>query len=368
MDPFNQRVIEVVVSYIRLWRVLSVPFAAVLLAAIIGAGILLADGTNPLRAYEALFVGSFGSLTAVGRTLEKATPLLFSGLAIAFGFKAGLFNIGAQGQLLCGALTAAAVGFGIQGLPAFIHILSALLAGATAGGLYAAIQGGLKVYTGAHEVITGIMLNYAAINMTDYLAAGPLRDPTPGNIVARTPLILDTSRIPIVSGIPLGFGIAVLVAVVIWWLFSRTTIGFEIRTAGLNANAASYAGMSVSRILLFTMGFSGVLAGLGGAVETQGVMYRYQPGFNVGLGFDGITVALLGRTHPFGVLAAALLVGAMKSGANQMQFAAGVAKEIIDVILALILFFVAADILVRRMIRSRIGGKKLTLTTAWGKQ
>jgi len=156
------------------------------LAALIGAFILWISGANPLEAYGALLKGAFGSPAAIERTLEKATPLIFSGLAVAFAFKAGLFNIGAQGQLLLGALTAAVVGFSISGLPPLLHASLALLAGGLAGALYGAILGALKVYTGAHEVITTIMLNYVAINITDYFADGPLNGPSPGNIVART--------------------------------------------------------------------------------------------------------------------------------------------------------------------------------------
>jgi simple sugar transport system permease protein len=238
-----------------------------------------------------------------------------------------------------------------------------------AGGIYGFIQGALKAYTGAHEVITGILFNYIAINITDYLADGPLKDTSPGNIIARTPLILDTSRIPDINGIPLGFGFALALAVAVWWFLTRTTMGFEIRTVGLNFQAARYAGIKVNRILILTMVLSAILAGLGGAVETQGVVFRYQPGFNVGLGFEGITIALLGRTHPFGVLPASLLIGAMKAGSSQMQFSAGVDKEIINVIQALILFFIAADIIVRWIMQSReMVGDKLTLSTGWGKQ
>jgi ABC-type uncharacterized transport system permease subunit len=331
-------------------RSTSVPLAAVFLAVLIGAIILSFQGANPLKAYLSLLQGSFGTIKAFGRTLEKTTPLVLSGLAIAFAFKAGLFNIGAQGQLLFGAMAAAVVGFGIEGLPSGFHVPFSMLSGALAGGLYAAIQGALKAYTGAHEVITGIMLNYVAINVTDYLSGGPFTDTAPGNIIARTPLILSTSQIPAIGGIPLGFVLALMLAVVIWWLLKHSPIGFEIRTLGLNLNAARYAGIKVYRVLIITMALSGIFAGLGGAIETQGVVYRFQPGFNVGLGFDGITIALLGRTHPLGVVPAAILVGAMKAGSSQMQFNAGVAKEIIDVILALILFFVAADAIVRRIL------------------
>jgi simple sugar transport system permease protein len=370
--PQRSSILKEIFNLIRnesLWRTVILQVVAVLLAALIGAVILLLSGANPLLAYGALLRGSFGSMTVLGRTLEKATPLVFSGLAVAFGFRGGLFNIGAQGQLLLGALTSAVVGFAVTGLPGIIHIPLALGAGALAGALYGAIPGALKTFRGAHEVIVTIMLNYIAINLTDYLADGPFKDVSPGNIVARTPPILESARIPSIAGLPLGFIIAILVAILIWWLLWKTTFGFEIRTVGLNPHAARYAGVKVARTVILTMVISGLLAGLGGAVETQGVVGRYQPGFNVGLGFDGITIALLGKTHPFGVIPASLLVGAMKGGSNEMQFTAGVATQITDVIQALILFFVAADVIVRSLLRMRsTGDEDVTLITGWGKQ
>jgi simple sugar transport system permease protein len=350
------------------WRAVSLPIVAVLLALLVGAVILQVSGASPIQAYGALFKGAFGSMKALGRTLEKATPLVFSGLAVAFAFKAGLFNIGAQGQLLFGAMVSAIAGFAITGLPAYIHAPLALLLGGLAGALYGIIPGALKTYTGAHEVITTIMLNYIATNITDYLADGPLKDTTPGNVVARTPAILESARIPSIQEIPIGFLLAIVAAIIVWWLLWRTTIGFEIRTTGLNPNAARYAGMRVAFTLVLTMVLSGFLAGLGGAVETQGVVYRYQPAFNIGLGFDGITVALLGQTHPIGIIPAAILVGAMKAGASQMQFDAHVAKEITDVIQALMLFFIAADMIVRKLIRMREGPAGQIQLSGWGKQ
>ena len=350
-----------------LWRTVVLQVAAVLLAVVIGAVILLVSGANPFAAYAALLKGSFGSMTALARTLEKATPLVFSGLAVAFGFRAGLFNIGAQGQLLFGALTSAILGFALPPMPGFIHAPLALLGGGLAGALYGALPGALKTFRGAHEVITTIMLNYIAINITDYLADGPFKDTSTGNIVSRTPEILDSARVPSFGGLPLGFFLALLAAFVVWWLLWKTTIGFEVRTVGLNPHAARYAGIKVPRMVVLAMVISGLLAGLGGSVETLGVVGRYQPGFNAGLGFDGITIALLGKSHPFGVIPAAILVGAMKAGANQMQFSAGVAKEITDVIQALILFFVAADVIVRSLIRIRTtDGDNIKLSTGWG--
>ena len=351
----------------RIWRSISVPLVAVLLGLLIGAILLLVSGASPLEAYSALIKGAFGTPVAVQRTLEKSTPLIFSGLAVAFAFKAGLFNIGAQGQLLIGAIVAAYVGFSFEGIPAIIHAPLALLIGGLAGALYGYIPGALKVYTGAHEVIVTIMLNYVAINITDYLADGPWKDMTPGNVVARTPKILDSARIPILGNIPLGFIFAIIAAIIVWWLLYRTTLGYEIRTVGLNSSAAQYAGIRVARMIILTMMISGLLAGLGGAVETQGIVGRYQPGFNAGLGFDGITVALLGKTSPFGVIPAALLLGAMRAGASQMQFSAGVAKEITDVITAFILFFVAADVIVKWLIRQRdTDDERIVLSSGWG--
>jgi simple sugar transport system permease protein len=332
--------------------------------------ILVVSGADPFRSYAALAQGAFGSGQTISRTLEKATPLMLSGLAVAFAFKAGLFNIGAQGQLIFGAITSAWLGYSITGLPWYLHAPLALLGGAVAGGLFGAIPGALKAYTGAHEVITTIMLNFVAINITDYLADGPWKDPTPGNIVARTPAVLPSARLEDLGIIPVGFLIALLCAVGAWWLLWKTTIGFEIRTVGLNPHAARYAGIRVARTVILTMVLSGVLAGLGGSIETMGIIGRFQPGFNTGLGFEGITIALLGKTHPLGVVPAALLVGAMKAGANQMQFSAGVPAEIIDVIQALILFFVAAEIIVRWLIRQRAveGEEQIALSSGWGAQ
>jgi simple sugar transport system permease protein len=351
-----------------LMKTMGISCFAVIIAGGIGAVILVFSGADPVDGYTALFKGAFGGLSNISRTLEKSTPLIFNGLAVAFAFKAGLFNIGVQGQLLFGALFAAVAGFIPLELPHMFHAPLALLTGALAGGFYSALKGALKAYTGAHEVITGIMLNYVAINFTDYFAAGPLRDSSAGNIIARTPLIRESAVIPSIGNLPLGFIIALGVAIVVWWFLKYTTIGFEIKTVGQNPQAARYAGIKVPRTILMTMAISGMLAGLGGAIETQSVVHRFQPGFNVGLGFDGITIALLGRVHPMGVIPASILVGAMRAGAGQMQFSAGVATEIIDVIQAVILFFVAADILARWILRSRDDAKeRLKLTTGWGK-
>ena len=348
----------------RLLRAAAVPVLSVILALIIGGIIIWISGSNPIEAYVALFKGALGSPEAIQRTLEKATPLIFGGLAVAFAFKAGLFNIGGQGQLLMGAIVAAYIGFAFDGLPFIIHMPLALLGGSLAGAAYASIAGFLKAYTGAHEVITTIMLNYIAINITDYLSNGPWKDE---GIIARTPKILETAAIPTWGFLPAGFLMAVLMAILTWYLLYRTTWGFAIRTTGLNANAALYAGIQVGQIIVLAMAFSGFLAGMGGAIETLGIVGRYQPGFNVGLGFDGITIALLAKTNPLGTIPAALLIGAMDAGASQMQFDAGVRFQIIDIIEGLILFFVSADLIARKLLPAQlVDEEKVTLSTGWG--
>lgn len=349
-------------------RAALVPVLAVLVALLLGAVIIAFSGSNPLAAYAALLDGSFGSARAFGRTVERATPLIFGGLAVSLAFKAGLFNIGAQGQLVFGAALAAFIGFSLTNLPAVVHIPLALALGAAAGALWGAIPGLLKAYTGAHEVITTIMLNFVAFNFTEFLANGPWKDRSPGNVIARTPAIVDSAELPTLGTLSLGILIAILVAVLVWWIIWRTTFGFELRTVGQNPSAAHYAGMSVRTVTVVAMVASGLLAGLGGAVETLGVTGRFQPGFNAGLGFTAITIALLARTHPIGVIPAALLIGAMQAGSSQMQFDSGVAPEIIDVVQALILFFVAADVILRKVLRLRADdGESMTFSGGWGK-
>jgi ABC-type uncharacterized transport system permease subunit len=351
-----------------------VPFLAVFTALVVGALVILAAGGDPLAAYLGLFQGAFGSLKALSETAVWATPYIFAGLAVAFAFKGGLFNIGGEGQLAFGAVAAAWVGYALPGvlgvtLPAVIHIPLAVGAGMLAGAIWGFIPGWLKARTGAHEVINTIMMNYIALNITSFLLNGPMKDPNPLNVVARTPGIAESARIPpIFPGYRFhwGFVLALLVAGLVWWILWKTTLGFEIRTVGANPNAARYAGINVGRIITITMTLSGLLAGLAGAIEVTALNYRHELGFSVGYGFDAIAIALLGKTHPLGVVLAAILFGAMRNGATRMQFLTQIPVDVISVIQALILLFVAADAIIRWLYRIRVREEALILTRGWG--
>ena len=337
-----------------------IPVIAVFIALFIGGILIKLQGLDPVVAYKSLFKTAFGSIEGIGATLGKSTPLVLSGLAVAVGLRAGLFNIGAQGQLLSGSLAAAWAGITFDGLPGYIHIPVALIIGAFFGSVVAGISGLLKAYRGVHEVITTIMLNSIVMAIADYLASGKLREP--GQFLTRTSEIAESARLPIFGNLPSGFFIAVLLGVFIWWVLGRTTSGFRIETVGRNRHAAWYSGISVKRTVVSAMAVSGAIAGLGGAIETLGITYRYSPAFNLGLGFDGITIALLGRVHPIGIIPGAILIGGMRAGAANMQFDAGVAPEIVDLLMALILLFVTAPLITRFFKNSR----NKSVTSGWG--
>jgi ABC-type uncharacterized transport system permease subunit len=352
---------------------LAVPTLAVVTALVIGGVVMALAGSDPLLAYAGLWEGAFGSPPALSETLVWSTPFLFTGLGVALAFRAGLFNVGAEGQLAVGATLAAWLGYALPGLvggglPGSVHLPLVLLGGALGGALWGAIPGWLKARTGAHEVINTIMLNYVALLGVGYLLNGMLRDPSPLNVIARTPEIALDARLPRLDAdlrVHAGLLLALVAVAVVWWLLARTTLGLEIRAVGANPDAARCAGMDVGRTFVVAMALSGLLAGLAGAVEVAGLTYRHELGFSIGYGFDAITVALLGRTHPLGVVPAALLLGALRNGATRMQFLAGVPIDLVTVLEGLILLFVAADVLVRRLYRLRAGGPPLVLTRGW---
>jgi general nucleoside transport system permease protein len=352
-----------------------VPVLAVFTALFIGAFIIWWVGGDPITAYKGLFQGAFGSLKALSETAVWASPYIFAGLAVAVGFKGGLFNIGGEGQLAFGAVAAAWAGYALPGLfktniPPLIHVVLTVGLGVSAGALWGAIPGYLKAKTGAHEVINTIMMNYIALNLTSFLLNGPMKDPSPTNVVARTSKIAESAMImPIFEKFRFhwGFILALVIAFLVWWLLWKTKLGFEIRTTGLNPDAAKYAGINVARTIVITMGISGGLAGLAGAIEVTALNHRHELGFSSGYGFDAIAIALLGKNHPIGVVLASLLFGAMRNGATRMQFLTQIPVDIISIIQALILLFVSADAIVRYIYRIRTPQERVVYTRGWGK-
>ncbi|MFT5193716.1 MAG: ABC-type uncharacterized transport system permease subunit [Cellvibrionaceae bacterium] len=338
-------------------------------------------------AYKALFVGAIGNpaeiFTAMGsgdlaqfqksinpflESLVTSTPLIFAGLGVALGFRAGLFNIGAEGQLFIGAATATWVGYSFTNLPAIIHIPLALLAGFIGGGAWGYIPGWLKAKTGGHEVINTIMMNFIAIRLVEWLLRTVMKDPaSSGNPVS--PVILETAYLPSlgVGRFHLGFFIALLFASITWWYLFRTKWGFTLRTVGANPNAARYAGMNITRATVTAMFLSGGLAGLAGANEILALNHRLVVAFSSGIGFDSIALALLGKNHPVGVVLAAILFGTLRNGATQMQLDAGIPIDIISIVQALVLAFIAAPAIVRTIYRLRDTGDDGELVTnTWG--
>lgn len=323
--------------------------AAVAFALAVGAAVMAMAGDSPLEAYAALARGAAGDSTALFRTLARATPLLLSGLAVALALRAGLFNIGAEGQLLCGALAAGWVGFAPPPLPAAVHLPLALLAGAAAGGAWGFVPGLLRAWRGTHEVIVTIMMNYIAILLTHYLVNDVLRDPS--SLAIATPFVRPAARLPAVGGssnLSAGFGIALAMAVAVSFLVRRTPFGLGTRAVGLNAGAARTAGIRVGPVMVGAMTLSGALAGLAGAVEVLGVHRRFLDAFSPGYGFDSIAVALLGNLGSAGVCLSALLFGALSAGAPYMEALSHVPRQLVGVVQAVVILAVGARHVGRR--------------------
>jgi ABC-type uncharacterized transport system permease subunit len=377
-ESFESRLLRRIAPREVDWSSLVViPLLAVFTALLIGALLIaMTDGfSTVLPAYKALFSGALVGWNSISETLLAATPLILAGLSVALGFRAGLFNIGAEGQMTIGGLTAVLVGFSITGQPAIIHLPLALLAGILGGALWGFIPGVLRARTGAHEVITTIMLNYIAFRTLDYvLKLEGVQQPGRFDPISKE--VAETARLPkILTWLPienasqlrlhLGFLIALLVAWIIYWLLFKSTIGFEFRAVGSNPSAAKYGGIGVGAAIVLVMALAGGLAGLAGSNETLGVLGRAIPGLAASIGFDAIALALLGRSHPGGVVLSALLFGALKAGGRTMQAEAGVGIDLIIVIQALIIVFIAAPELVRSIYGVKGGKETGQLTRGW---
>ena len=314
---------------------------------------------DPGRIFGALFTLDFAELKAafgpLSETIVSATPLIFTGLSVALAFRVGLFNIGAEGQLYIGALLSVIVGFSLVGVPWFIHLPLAVLAGFLGGALWGFIPGLLKARTGAHEVIVTIMLNFVAYNLINWALKTSLVQregrPDPISKIVEPGAWLT----PIIPGLRAHWGIliALLAALAVWWLLFRSTKGFEFRAVGFNPRAAAYAGMSISWSVVLSMALAGGLGGLAGAAVMLGTSHTLSPGFSPGYGFDGIVVALVGANRPLGVVGAAFLFGALRAGATPMQATTGTPIDIVVIIQALVIMFIAAPALVRAIFRIR---------------
>ena len=337
---------------------------------------LTSAGSRIGNSYLAIFQGSiydvnlaresgfFRGFYPLSETLVTAVPLLFAGLAVALAFRSGLFNIGAQGQFIFGAIGASYVGFAYE-LPPLIHVPLVLIVGIVLGGLFGGFVGLLKAKTGAHEVIVTIMLNYIAslfvlwLLKTQAFLRAERQDPI-------SPEVNSSAQLPKIFGgdLRLHFGIFIALATTwfVWWLLTRSTIGFKFRAVGANSNAARTAGISVPFVTTATMFISGGLAGLGGAVHLIGTEYSLTAGIAGSIGFDAITVALLGQATPIGTLLGALLFGALQTGSRTLLSNTGTPSEIVQVIQALIVLFIATPMLLKRVFRLKntVESKALT--------
>lgn len=309
----------------------------------VGAIIIILAGRDPAVAFGALLQGAFGGADSLSEVGVKTCPLLLAGLAIAVSFQAGVWNIGAEGQLLMGALGMTIVGTRVAGLPPWLGLTSGLLLAAMMGAVWAGIAAQLKLRRNVNEVISTVMLNFVAAGVVSYLVQGPLREA--GGRYPQTDPILPALWMPRLvppHRLHLGLLVALLIAVAVQVLLYRTVAGYEVRAAGLNADAARLAGIDVSRCLLGALLLSGALAGLAGGIEVSAVTRRLYERFSPGWGYTAIAVGLLGRLSPTGVVLAAFLFGALDAGSNAMQRVAGVSSVLVSIIQATVILFLVA--------------------------
>ncbi|CAM5185325.1 Nucleoside ABC transporter membrane protein OS=Ureibacillus acetophenoni OX=614649 GN=SAMN05877842_104208 PE=4 SV=1 [Ureibacillus acetophenoni] len=336
-----------------------VPVISIILGLIFGAIVMLVSGYSPVDGYIALWNGIFGSSYNLGETIRTIVPYIFSGLAVAFAFRTGLFNIGVEGQLIMGWFAAAYVGFAVD-LPMVIHLPLAILAAAVVGALWAYIPGLLKAHLGVHEVIVTIMMNYIALRsinpLIDWVTGGSERTPKVHESASLRSDFLQS--ITDFSRLHWGFIIAIIGVVVMWFILEKTTRGYELKAVGFNRNAAEYAGMNVKKNIVLSMLISGAFAGLAGAMEALGTFENIATMSSLpGIGFDGIAVALLGANQPVGVFFAAILFGSLKNGGINMPNEAGVPNEIVSIVIALIILFAASGYVIRLLL-DRAGKSK----------
>jgi len=340
-------------------RPLGNSLLAALLGLAVGALIMFALGYDAWAAYHALFIGAFSGMRQFAGSLSNASPLIFTALTFAICFRAGKFNIGAEGQLFMGAM--AAIAASLFYLPAGLHLVMALLFGAAGGVMWALVPAMLRAFRGVHEVISTIMFNWIGTFLAYYVTANLLVSPVRGEMTIR---VAETSRFPLLMrGTELSYAIFVALgfAVLVWLILWRTVIGYEVRAAGANPNAGRYAGVAEWKMVLTVFVLGGVSAGLAGATEVMGrpPLYALDTGLSIvrGFGFDGIGVAMIGHNHPLGIILAAVFYGGLQSGARMMQMMAGVPFQIVRVVQGVIIIALALPELVRvfRVLRGRFG-------------
>ncbi|MFV0464073.1 MAG: ABC transporter permease [Nostocoides sp.] len=341
-----------------------VPVISLVAAFLVGALLIRWQGVNPTYAYNSLFSYSFLTSDGLTATFAKMVPLILCGLAVVIPLRVGLFNIGAQGQFMAGAISAAAAAYALGDAPGIVLVLVAMAVAVLGGFIWASVASLLKTSRGVHEVISTIMLNSVAAGLIDWLINGPLKDPK--QPYPSTHPVPEQAQLTPLGVVPIGLPIALVLAAAVAWMLHRTTLGFQFETVGRNKFAASYAGISIGTMVILAMGFAGMLAGLSGAIELLEIApYRYQSGIAGSLGFDGITIALLARGNPIGTIPAALLVGAMRAGAAKLMFDTGIQPEIVDMLLAITLLFVSLPIVAKLLFR-RYAAQGATLASSWG--
>ncbi len=345
--------------FTRLALNLMTPLIAIAGSIIVGGFVIFLAGVNPILAYHHLLYGAFGTVNNFSETLVKTTPILIAGIGLSISFRSSLTNIGAEGQMIAGAIVSTVAAFMVPAGNPVIAVGIVIIAGFIGGALYGALPGYLKARFGTSEIISTIMLNYIAISMLAFLLDGPMKEE--GGFFPQTALVPAAAQLPrLIEGARLHMGILIALVLVglYYLLLFRLPLGFRIRTVGLNPHAARYAGINVKRHIMIAMALSGGLAGIAGTSEIFGIHHRLYNGFSAGYGFDAVAIALLGRLHPVGVVLAAIFFGALRVGANAMQNAVQVPVPVVYVIQGVSVLFILTDTLMKDTITGFIKRRK----------
>jgi len=338
---------------------LGVPIVAVFMALLVGSILLIFIEVNPLEAYKYLIFGNFTNKYNIAEIFVKASPIILTGLSFTFAFRAGLFNIGGEGQMFAGAMAAVYVGLKTGHMSPYITIPLCLIASMVAGGLWGMIPGILKGIFGSSEIIVTIMFNYVALYLISFLVDKPLREAS--GFYPQTDLIGKNAFLPYVipnTRLHIGFIIAVIISIIVYLILWKTPFGYRLRAVGHNPDGAEYSGINIKRNIIISLVISGALAGVAGFTEINGIHHRLLDNFSRNVGFDGIAAALLGSANPIGVVLSSILLGMLQTGANSMQRGVGVPANIVSIIQALIIIFVLAGNMLKPKIELMLNRKE----------